>query len=53
VTLSIESFLYWIFLMMTAFSFRQHLCHDAVDFVIVWWHITKNSFGGIRRWMAI
>jgi len=27
------------FLTMTAFSFRQHLCHDAVDFVVVWRHI--------------
>jgi len=24
------------FLTMTAFSFRQQLCHDAVDFVVVW-----------------
>jgi len=24
------------FLTMTAFSFRQHLCHGAVDFVVVW-----------------
>jgi len=26
------------FMTMLAFSFRQHLCHDAVD-VVVWWHI--------------
>jgi len=34
---------------MPVFSFRQHLCHDAVD-VVVWWHLKKCLVEFVDGW---